>query len=83
MMTDTNWEGGDVLIPRRFLEARAEALASTRLDLGALIAVLPCAHPAQFLSLAEADIAQCRAWIGSVIRALPTRPMTDAADVQA
>lgn len=80
MTEKTNWEGVDVLIPRRFHKARAAAQASLRSDLGALIEALPGTVAAPPLRLADANIDQCRDWIGMVIRGLPTRPPMAATD---
>lgn len=85
MTTNTNWGSVDVLIPRRFHEAREAAVLSARLDHAALIEALPVASPlttgstlASFLADADAD--DCRAWITRVIEALPTQADMEAAN---
>lgn len=85
MMTNTEWEGVGVLIPRRFHDARRTFMASARLDHAALIEALPVAPPFAadpILSafLAEVDTDDCRAWINRVLHALPTQADMEAED---
>lgn len=83
MTTNSNWDGVDVLIPQRFLEARRTAIAFESLGLFALIDALPVAplshqSSAAASHLADADLDECRAWITRVIRALPTQADMEA-----
>lgn len=77
----TESEGLDtvsVLIPKRLLQNRREAIRNGCLDYAAFIDALPTAFPSiidEALSntLAKADLDDCKAWISRVIRALPTQ----------
>ena len=86
MTTGDTWEGVDVLIPRHVRQRRRDAMRAASLDLGALIAALPTAASSSSAPdggglpafLADADAETCKAWIGQVIRALPTRADMEA-----
>lgn len=67
----------DVLIPRRFHDARSAAMAAVRHDLAALIEALPAASTTLAMPLVDADVEQSRAWLAAVVRALPTRVRTE------
>lgn len=69
----------DVLIPRRFHNARNAAMAAIRYDLTALIRALPMASiTLSAASLADADAEQGRVWLAAVVRALPTQADMEA-----
>ena len=83
MTTNADWEGIEVLIPRRFHDTRRAVVASARVDHIALIEALPVTPSAipgfaTASSLADAGLEACRAWIASVVRALPTRTDMEA-----
>ena len=78
MTTPENWTEVDVLIPSTILTRRTSTMREACMDLGALVEVLPTASPSPLDShladfLAEADLADCKAWATRVIRALPTQ----------
>lgn len=64
----------DVLVPARFGRARRELVDRLSLDVGALIDALPTASPspASVGPLSDADLAEAKAWVLGVVRALPT-----------
>lgn len=85
MTTSENWSEVDVLIPSAILNRRKSAMREACMDLGALIEVLPTSSPSpsdcQYADyLAEADLADCKAWAARVIRALPTQSDMEASN---
>ena len=78
MTMNTQLDNVDVLIPRRFHDARNAAAAAIRYDLAALIEALPAASTTLTASVADADAEQGRAWLTAVVRALPTQADMEA-----
>lgn len=72
----------EILIPKAILDRRKATIAETRLDFAALIDALPSASPSSDeLSgspLNDVDLADARAWITRVIRALSTQADMEA-----
>lgn len=77
MKTEQPWEGVDVLIPKRVLQAYERGLEDVREDVTAFVEAisnvdyLPL-EPSGPVDLAEADPDACKAWVARIIAALPT-----------
>ena len=81
MTLNPAFEGVPFLIPARVHRARDAVAQAMLADLSALIHALPTATPCPaYGGLSDADADTAKAWVRSVVHALPTSEIGDAQD---